>query len=246
MRITEPKYDAAIIPEPLNHAIGIASAGVMYFRVKVIGSPAHASTAHYGVNAIQKMYLIINALEKLHQRRQHTIHYKYAEIDETMKGKATTINIGTIQAGDWPSTVPGSCTIECRVGWPPGETREQIRKQIEDTIQSESRKDPWLQDHLPLIEWFGWNAQPHELSPNHPFVQLVKNEATMSIGKELPYIGGAAGLDARYFVTNGIPAVTFGPIAERIHSYDERVNINSTLKVAETLISVIQKFCKIK
>ncbi|MCE7734513.1 MAG: ArgE/DapE family deacylase [Candidatus Heimdallarchaeota archaeon] len=245
LRMTQPKYDAAIIPEPLGHAIGIASAGVMYFRVKITGVPAHAATAHYGVNAVLKSVPIINALNDLHKKRQQDIRYPYAEQHETMKGKSTTLNIGIIEAGDWPSTVPAECTIECRIGWPPGETREQVREQVENTIKEVSKLDPWLSEHPPLIEWFGWNARPHEMDINHPFTKLMVEEHMRVTKSEPVYMGGAAGLDARYFVSHDIPAITYGPNAERIHSFDEWVDIESMIKVAEVMVSVIQRHCKL-
>jgi acetylornithine deacetylase len=245
LRTIEPRYDGVIIPEPVNFDIGVASAGVMYFRVKVPGIPAHAATAHFGINSILKMQTIITAINELHNHRQKTIHYEYAEMDKHMKGRATTINIGTIQAGDWPSTVPGDCTIECRIGWPPGETREQVMKQVEDTVKKSALTDSWLKDHLPTVEWFGWKARPHELAVNHQFVQSLKQEAEKIVGIDLPYSGGSAGLDARYFVHHDIPAVTIGPYAERIHSFDEFVDIESTLKTAEIMVSMLQKHCGI-
>jgi acetylornithine deacetylase len=50
-------------------------------------------------------------------------------------------------------------------------------------------------------------------------------------------------LDARFFVNNGIPAVTFGPYGEGNHSIDERVSISSTVKTTEVLIGVIMDWC---
>ena len=70
LRLTQPKVDAAIITEPSDNNIGIAGAGVMYFRVIVTGIPAHAATAHFGVNAIVKMVPIIEALKILNKNRQ--------------------------------------------------------------------------------------------------------------------------------------------------------------------------------
>ncbi|UCE11827.1 MAG: ArgE/DapE family deacylase [Candidatus Thorarchaeota archaeon] len=243
MRMVSPKADAAIIPEPTALNLTVASAGVMYFRVIVPGVPAHAATAHFGVNAVEKMLPILQALKGLNEHRQSVIHYPYAETDPLMKGKATTINVGTVRAGDWPSTVPGSCTIECRIGWPPGETREEVRKQVEDTIRKAARQDEWLKDNMPHVEWFGWNARPHELDPEHPFVLLLSENA-VRVGCASPvYYGGAAGLDTRFFVHNGIPAVTFGPKAERIHSYDERVSIESIVKTAEVIAVTVLDWC---
>ncbi|UCE14578.1 MAG: ArgE/DapE family deacylase [Candidatus Heimdallarchaeota archaeon] len=243
MRITQPKPNAAIIPEPSDYTIGLASAGVMYFRVVVPGFPAHAATAHFGENAILKMVPIIEALKNLNKERQKTISYPYAEWDPSMKGRATTINIGVISAGDWPSTVPGLCEIKCRVGWPPGETYKEVRDQIENTIMDVAKKDNWLREHPPRIEWFGWRARPHEQNPDHPFVKLLEDQVIKHIGRRVAFTGGAAGLDTRFFVHHGVPAVVFGPKAERIHSSDERVDLESTIKVTEVLVEIMTNWC---
>ncbi len=245
MRLTQPKTDAAIIPEP-GPAIGIASAGVMYFRIIVTGVPAHAATAHYGVNAIVKMVPIIEALKSLNVKRQKMIRYQFAEVDPSMKGKATTLNIGVIKAGDWPSTVPALAILECRIGFPPGETREIVMKQIEETIQNIANEDPWLREHPPKIEWFGWRARPHEQDPDHPFVKLVDKKFQEYAGVKPVYIGGSSGLDARFFVHHGIPAVSFGPIAENIHSIDERVSIKSTIKTTEIILGTVMEWCGVQ
>ncbi|MHA1886167.1 MAG: ArgE/DapE family deacylase [Promethearchaeota archaeon] len=243
MRLTQPKTDAAIITEPGGLSIGIASAGVMYFRVAVKGIPAHAANAHFGVNAILKMQPIIEALTSLNETRQKKISYKYAEVDPRMKGRATTLNIGVINSGDWPSTVPALCVLQCRIGFPPGETREMVMDQVEATIQKTANKDPWLKEHPPDVEWFGWKARPHEQDPEHPFVKLIDNKVQELANIQPIYVGGSAGLDARFFVNNGIPAVTIGPYGEGNHSINERVSINSTVKTTEVILGVLMDWC---
>ncbi|MHA2208374.1 MAG: M20/M25/M40 family metallo-hydrolase, partial [Candidatus Thorarchaeota archaeon] len=223
--------------------ITLASAGVMYFRVTVTGVPAHAATAHFGVNAVQKMMPIIDSIQRLHEDRQAKISYSYAESDPRMKGRATTINIGVIKAGDWPSTVPGSCTIECRIGFPPGETREEVMKQVEDAISRAAKGDDWLKDNPPVVEWFGWKARPHELEPKNDFVQLVKQNVIDVAGREPDFIGGSAGLDTRFFVHHGVPALTCGPFAERIHSFDEVVSIESIVQTSQVIAKTMLEWC---
>jgi len=246
LRLTQPKADAAINPEPGGIAIGIASAGVMYFRVIVTGIPAHAAAAHFGVNAIVKMVPIIEALKTLNNERQKKISYKYAEVNPRMKGKATTLNMGVINAGDWPSTVPALCILECRIGFPPGETREMVINQVESTVQEAANKDTWLKDHPPKVEWFGWKARPHEQNPEHPFVKLLDKNIRQIVDNEPVYFGGSAGLDARFFVHHDIPVVTFGPISENNHSINERVSISSTVKTTEIIVSTILEWCGVK
>jgi acetylornithine deacetylase len=246
MRLTQPKADAAIIPEPGGNAIAVASAGVMYFRVIVTGIPAHAAEAHFGVNAIVKMIPIIAALKSLNRKRQKKIRYRYVELSPGMKGKATTLNIGVISAGDWPSTVPALCVLDCRIGFPPGETREMVINQVEITIQKAAKKDEWLREHPPKIEWFGWRARPHEQDPNHPFVKLLGDNIKQYTEKLPLYYGGSAGLDARFFVHHGTPAVSFGPYGEKTHSTDERVSISSTIKTTKIILSTIMDWCGVE
>ena len=59
------------------------------------------------------------------------------------------------------------------------------------------------------------------------------------------YTGGAAGLDTRFFVHHGIPAVTCGPQAERIHSFDEIVDIESMVKTAKVIALTMIDWCGI-
>ena len=245
MRTIRPKTDAAFVPEPTNLEITVASAGVMYFRVTTLGVPAHAATAHFGVNAAQKMIPIMEAIQKLHEMRQATISYSFAESDPKMKGKATTINIGVIRAGDWPSTVPGSCSIECRIGFPPGESREEVMLQVENAVRNAAEADEWLRENPPIVDWFGWKARPHELDPNNEFVQLVKHNVKDVAGREPMFVGGSAGLDTRFFVHNGVPAMTCGPLAERIHSFDEVVDIQTIVMTSQVIAKTLINWCGI-
>ncbi len=110
--------DAIIVPEPRSgNEIGVGSAGVLYFRVRIPGKIMHAVYAHKGVNAIGKALKIYDALIKLNEERQKTTHVPQFEMEADMEGRATTINVGTIHGGDWPSTVAGFAELECRIAW---------------------------------------------------------------------------------------------------------------------------------
>lgn len=231
------RADAAIITEPTDVCyIDIASAGVMYFRIKVPGRSAHAAVAHFGVNAIGKAMRIYKALLKLNKERQSRISYPPAEVDPAMKGHATTINIGKIRGGDWSSTVAGWAELECRVGWPPGEESEDVKRQVEDAIYGEAKRDPWLRENPPRIEWFGWRARPHEQDVNHPIVQTVAKFVKELTGKEAKFVGGSAGLDTRHYVLHGkVPAICLGPVGFNLHGVDEYVEIDSVVETAKVL-----------
>ncbi len=50
-------------------------------------------------------------------------------------------------------------------------------------------------------------------------------------------------VQVRTYSHRGIPAVTFGPHAQRIHSFDECVSIESILKTAETIVTTLIDWC---
>lgn len=237
--------DAAIITESTGlRSIGIAGAGIMYFRVKIIGKTAHAASAHLGVNAIGKAMKIFEALEELNGLRQSRIRYHPAEINPLMKGHITTLNVGTFQAGNWPSTVPGFAQMECRIGWPPGEELEEVKREVEETIIRVSSHDPWLRENPPEVEWFGWKAWPHEQDVNHPIVKTVTTVVKEMTGNDVVFAGGSGGCDARFYVLNGgVPAINFGANGGDMHSANEFVEIDSVIQLTKILSMSILEWC---
>lgn len=238
--------DAAIITEPwMIPNVGIASAGVMYFRITVPGKSAHAARGYKGVNAIGKAYKIYEALDALDQERKARISYEpVLNRDPDAEGNVTNLNVGIINAGDWPSTVPGQAVMECRIGWPPGETRDEVRDQIETAIQNVIRADDWLSSNPPRLEWFGWSADPHELNQDAEIVQLARTKAEAVTNRTGKFIGGDAGLDERFYnLYYDIPCPTLGPRGDNLHGADEYVELDSIVETAQALALIAIDWC---
>ncbi len=238
--------DAAIITEPwMIPNVGIASAGVMYFRITVPGKSAHAARGYKGVNAIGKAYKIYEALDALDQERKARISYEpVLNRDPDAEGNVTNLNVGIINAGDWPSTVPGQAVMECRIGWPPGETRDEVRDQIETAIQNVIRADDWLSSNPPRLEWFGWSADPHELNQDAEIVQLARTKAEAVTNRTGKFIGGDAGLDERFYnLYYDIPCPTLGPKGDNLHGADEYVELDSIVETAQALALIAIDWC---
>ncbi|OGP96749.1 MAG: hypothetical protein A2157_04525 [Deltaproteobacteria bacterium RBG_16_47_11] len=232
--------DGMICTEPHNLNITIAHAGIQYFRVKVFGKTSHAGLAHLGVNAIGKMYLIYQALIDLDERRGKEIRYP---LFEKGSGRSCHINIGTMRAGDWPSNVAGCAEIECRIGFVPGEKAEDIKQRIKNIVHEAAQKDPWLREHPPQVEWFGWHADPWYQDPDHPFVRSFKKAAESVLGREVDFIGRASGIDSRFSQYFNMPAACTGPKASNIHGIDESVEIPSVIQVTQILAMAILQWC---
>jgi acetylornithine deacetylase len=238
--------DAAIITEPSGLPnIGMASAGVMYFRVRVPGKSAHAAQGYAGVNAIGKATELYRALDELDRERKSRISYEPAvRQNPKLDGHETNLNVGNIDGGDWPSTVPSEAVLEGRIGWPPGETREEVRADVEAAVRDVAENDEWLSEHEPEFEWFGWNAAPHELDTDEEIVRLARANAETITGEETTFGGGSAGNDERFYNRYyDIPCPSVGPRGANIHGADEYVEIESLVETAQTLALTAIDWC---
>ncbi len=241
--------DAALVAEPYGVPnVGIASAGVMYFRVTVPGKSAHAAWGHEGVNAIGKAAEVYRALDELDRERKARIDYEPAyRATPGLKGNVTNINVGTVESGDWPSTVPAEAVIEGRVGWPPGESREEVREQIAAAIGSVAADDRWLADNPPEVEWFGWQAAPHEVPEDSAIATCAMDNGEAVTGRSGQFIGGSAGLDERFYRRYyGVDAVSVGPEGERLHGADETTTLSSLLEVSKTVAWTAMDYCGVE
>lgn len=233
--------DGYITTEPHNLNITISHAGVLYFRVKVKGRTAHAGLAHEGVNAISKMYPIFNALEELNEWRAENIRF---ELFESGSGQAVHLNLGSLQGGEWVSTVPGEAVLECRIGFIPGETRKEIMDLIEETVKNSIANDDWLKENPPEVEWFGWSADPWYQDPEHALVKSFQETTTKVLDRRLPIIGRAAANDARFTQYYNRAGIAFGPIGENMHGPNECVDLDSVLDVAKVYANFIIDWTK--
>ncbi len=238
--------DGAIIAEPWDVPnLGMASAGVRYFELTVPGKSAHVGYGYEGVNALDKAMVIYEALRELDAERKARIDYPPAyRLEPRMRGHETNLNIGTIQAADWPAIIPGEVVMRGRLGWPPGESPEAVVGELRDTIEAVAAADEWLADHPPQLEFFGLRADPHEVDPATDLLQLAKHNAEWVTGREGVFHGGSAGNDTRYYKRYyDIPATSLGPTPNNIHGADEFVTVTSLLETAKSIAATAIDYC---
>ena len=137
--------EAVLIPEPFGPTLYAAQVGVLWFRVDVSGAAAHVLAAQAGTNAIEKSYLIIQALRELEEelnREERPAQYKGL-------AHPLNLNIGIFQGGDWPSTVPAQATLHGRLSYFPGTTFEDMRQRIRGAVAKAAAQDAWLRQSPP-------------------------------------------------------------------------------------------------
>lgn len=235
--------DGFIATEPHALRLTVAHAGVLYFRVRVLGKTAHAGMAHLGINAISKMYKVYNALEELANKRAKDVYF---ELFHKGSGQSVHLNLGTLQGGDWVSNVPGEAVLECRIGFIPSETREEIKALVYQTVEDAIKGDEWLEENPPEIEWYGWTTEAWNQDPEDPYVVSFKKTAEDMLGKEVEIGGRAAGNDARFTQYYDKPGLVFGPRCSNMHGPDEFVEIDSVVDTAKVFAAHIIDWCGVE
>jgi acetylornithine deacetylase len=228
--------DAAIITEPTELAIIPAQGGSLVFRMTVTGRSAHACVRNEGVSALEA-FLPLHAALLAHERAHHEAisHPLYQHYDNR-----APINIGTVRAGNWPSSVPEFLVVEGRAGLVPGESLDETRRALLAAIDEVVVRDEWLRAHPPLIEWFSGQFAAAETPVDHPLVHTLEQSHRKVTGTGARFDASTYGADMRHFTNIGrIPCVMYGAGDVRMaHRPDEFV----PLQELKTLISTLAVF----
>jgi len=231
--------EAVLIPEPFGPVILTHQVGVLWFKVIVQGVSTHVREASSGVNAIEKCYVLMSALRGLEAEMNRESHPAYQDIDHPLN-----LNIGIIHGGDWPSTVPAKAEFDGRLSYFPGNTFEEIKQKIIQTIDFASQKDSWLSKNPPRIEFYGFRSDGHSLSRDLPAFRVLNNCNRDLTGKDADEYIATCTTDLRVFNVFGRGQATcFGPIARNIHGANECVDVESVIHVAKTYALFLSRWC---
>jgi acetylornithine deacetylase len=224
--------DAAVITEPTGLAVVPANGGALTFRLRVPGRAAHASMRLGGVSAVEKFRPVWDALVALEARRNRDPDPLMAHLDLPYP-----LSIGTVRAGDWPSSVPDMLVAQGRLGVRLGEDPGQARRELEAAVARACSDDPWLADNPVAVQWYGGQFASGRLPAGHPLLTHLV-DAHVALAGEPPAVHGAPyGSDLRLLTGAGVPTVQYGPGDVRhAHAADEHVRIADLVRVAEVLI----------
>ena len=235
------KADGAIIMEPTELKLAPAQAGALCFRITVHGLSAHACVREEGVSALEKFIPIHNALIQLEKKRNKRVDdplYSNFELP-------IPLNMGKVQTGNWPSTVPETLVVEGRYGIEVDEDIESAQKEFTDALEAVVQADPWLREHPPKMEWWGGQFKPARIPVSDPIVETVVSSYSDTTGDSPVLEGVTYGSDMRHLVNVGdTPTVLFGPGDVRdSHKPNEAVLIEDLETTVKTLALTILRFC---
>lgn len=237
------RADCAVLPEPSGQCLSDVCLGVIWFRLKVRGRPTHVSHAGEGFNAIKAMMEMVRALEGL--EREWNARAK----GDPIYGAVThplNFNPGIIQGGDWASSVPAWCDLDCRIGLLPGWSVAECQREIEACVAKAAAAIPFLAANPPEVVWSGYLSHGYVMSDRPDIVATLQAAHAASTDKPLGRRIATSLNDARFYDRYfGIPAFCYGPVGERIHGFNERVDLTSLRETTKALAFFTADWCGI-
>lgn len=236
------RADAAIITEPTDASLVRANVGVIWFRVRLRGHPVHVREAGSGSNAIEAAYRIIKQLRELEaeMNAEQTDWPAFAEYDHPIN-----LNVGKIAGGDWASSVPAWCDMDLRIAVYPGQNPAEVARRIEAAVSVACKDHPFLSNNPAKVEYNGFFARGYVLEEgSEAEAALVAAHRTATGGAALDSDLAPAYLDGRVFVLyDDCPCLVYGPTAENIHGFDERVSLKSIRQTTRSLALFAARWC---
>lgn len=235
------RAEAALIPEPFNDRLVRAQVGPMWFKVDLQGHPVHVLTTGTGANAITASFPLMQAVHGLIEtwNQEDRKHPAFAGVEHPIN-----FNVGIIRGGDWPSSVPAWCSFECRVATYPGQDMEAAKEEIRACIDAAARRDPFLANNPPVVDFHGLQAQGYVLTGGEDAEAALRSAHETAFGAPLEEIAITAATDSRFFGLNAdIPSFVYGPQAEDIHGFNERVNLESVRRNTQAIALFVADWC---
>ncbi len=239
------RAEAALVPEPTTLDVWIAFRGVLVGELEVVGRKGHVEVAqpHWSqggaVNAVHEMVRTIVWLRELDDEwrdrpdKQHPLC------------TTGTVNVTTIEGGDFYGNVPERCRATLDVCYVPGEGDQDgygsyVKRDIEDHLARHSTG--WLREHPPTVRWLV-DFPAAEISADEGVVrELVEVAATSH--RRPRTLGLDTWDDTVSLIRAGIPSVSYGPGSnDQAHAIDEYVALGELRQCAATLERFARSWC---
>lgn len=223
-----PKARYAVIGEPTGLKPVRIHKGNLAESIRVQGKSGHASNPGLGLNAVEGMHRVLQALlvfrDELAQGQR----------SEMFTVPHSTLNPGCIHGGDAPNRIPACCELRVDLRFLPGMDLAALRSEMRQRASA-------------ALAGSDYRIEFDSLYPGCPAFETSATAAIVKACEELT--GHAAGAvdfatEGAIFNDMGIETVVLGPgdIAQA-HQPDEYLALDRIEPTVQLLRRLIQKFC---
>ncbi len=218
----------ALIGEPTGLRPVHAHKGALMEQLCVQGLSGHASDPERGLNAIQGVRRVLDALEEWHAG----LRARYR--DESFSVPGPTMNFGRIHGGDSANRICGACELGLDLRLLPGMTVEEVRGELRRVATAALEGTDYRLSWRVLFE----GIPALSTSPEAEVVRAAARFSGRATGTVLFATEGAC------FNSMGMETVILGPgDIEQAHRADEYLEEERIAPMVEILGSLITHFC---
>jgi acetylornithine deacetylase len=225
------KVDGAIVTEPTALDLCVAHKGFVWAEITVRGRAAHGSKPELGVDANVRMARVLTRVGAL-------IDELAARPPHPLVGPPS-MHVARIAGGSGLSTYAAECVAGLERRTIPGETEEQVLRELDAVIDAARRDDPSLRVTLEHL----LTREPFETSPDGPLARAVLGALEQVRGRPAAVVGDTPWMDAAILSAHGVETVVCGPAGTGAHAEEEWVDLDSVEKLAATLVGAARDYC---
>ncbi len=227
------KPDWCWVGEPSDMKMIDSHLGCVTGDIELKGVPAHGSTPHKGLSAIDMALDIIDHIRVIaREKKAHPF------LDSGLENPYTVFNIGTIHGGSASNVVAERCSFSYQYRPHPDDSVHQINQSIESFI---------IREIMPRCQKFvGAGLVSHNYQIDDPLVGsrgvAFQNISALLNDRETKtetYV-----TEAGFFQKNGIPTIVCGPGSiEQAHRFNEFVPVKDLKKCHDMLLTFANYLC---
>lgn len=235
------RADAAIVVDGRGPGTAVtAHCGQLWFRVTAHGRTSAAVEGWRGENAIEMLVPIIAELRKLESDigRGRTAPFDTVE-------HATQLNVGIIQGGATPTTVPGLATMDCHLTFPGPLTLDDAKGTVRNAIARVADREGWASGVAAEVEFLSLQVPPFVAPPSDQLLAALDRSQRAVLGIPLEQRAIAGFGDLRHFQLGGrTPCCLYGPtVGGGAHAANEWVDLAPVPGAARVLASFVLEWC---
>lgn len=218
--------DQVINCEPTDINVVTGQRGILYLNITTRGRSAHTTATDIGVNAIERMAKVIDALGKMEARDS--------------EGKPVTaekfVNVAEIKGGLAHNLIPEACELTVDIRFPPEQTQDDVLRDVKEAIAAALPDDEFETTVEPEATCVRNPRSSMNLPHSHPLAQALAAAHSDATGREAAFSFHPAWPDTPIFNEMGVPAITYGPGSMQCYWDDEYV-------VLDEYIDAIRTYC---
>jgi len=222
--------DACVVTEPTHLRACVAHKGFVWAELETRGRAAHGSRPDLGVDAIAGMGPVLAQIAALQTRLDGAPH--------PLLGPAS-LHASVIGGGQELSSYPARCVLGVERRTLPGETVEDVRRELEGLLDAARDADPRLETELRM----GLRRAPFEVAPDAEIVRVLRAAGEAVLGTAPQIVGDHPWMDAAFTAAAGIPTVVFGPGGAGAHAAEEFGDLRSVEQCAAVLVATARRVC---